>query len=448
MNKVALVGNPNTGKTSLFNQLTGSYEYIGNWSGVTVERKIGILRNRLGELIDLPGVYGLTPISKDEGVVSDFLWNEAYSSILNIVDASQLERNLHLTVQLREMGKPLLVGLNMIDVAGKRGTVIDCAELSQKLGVDVIQVVARTGQGCQDLLAALSQPVRQPLPLKLDYGAVLEEAIEAVAKQMPMDIQEHHKRSLALQFFEGNHVIRQILATNIEEDALQALLDDTKKLLITSGNSNSIGNHIYRTRQKFIQETLETAFLHNENRDDALTEMIDKVVTNRFLGIPIFLLLMLLIFKLTFDWLGTPASDLLDSFFFWAINGHVLVRVNSYRCKWVYREADPSWHRRWSRWCPRLRTTNFYFIFLYFADRGFRIYGTGSIGHGSTNGENRPEREGFHPDDYRLWLQRSRHHGCSHNRATEGTAIDDHSNTAYVVFSTPCRIQSVRRRIL
>ena len=117
MMNIALLGNPNTGKTSLFNNLTGSYEYVGNWSGVTVEKKVGTLKNKAGQLIDLPGIYTLSPLSKDEGVVSTFFINETFDGIVNIIDASQLERNLILTIQLLEFGKPMVIGLNMKDVA-------------------------------------------------------------------------------------------------------------------------------------------------------------------------------------------------------------------------------------------------------------------------------------------------------------------------------------------
>lgn len=149
--QIALFGNPNTGKTSLFNALTGSYEYVGNWSGVTVEKKVGLLRHKQGMIVDLPGVYTLSPLSRDEGVVTDFLLNDSFSDILNIVDASQLKRNLHLTVQLLEFGHPLTIGLNMIDVAGQRGVFIDHQKMSDALGVPVIPVIARNGKGCDEL---------------------------------------------------------------------------------------------------------------------------------------------------------------------------------------------------------------------------------------------------------------------------------------------------------
>ena len=154
--EIALIGNPNTGKTSLFNNLTGSYEYVGNWSGVTVEKKVGVFKNNIGRLIDLPGVYSLNPLSKDEGIVTSFFLEEPVDRLLNILDASQIERNLHLTLQLLEYEKPALIGLNMIDVANNRGIQIDAEKLSGILGIPVVPVVARSGKGCDHLIEVIS----------------------------------------------------------------------------------------------------------------------------------------------------------------------------------------------------------------------------------------------------------------------------------------------------
>lgn len=176
--EIGLLGNPNTGKTSLFNNLTGSYEYVGNWSGVTVEKKVGKFKNSLDKLIDLPGIYTLSPLSRDEGVVTDFLLSGEGDKLLNILDASQLERNLHLTIQLLEYGKPLVVGLNMGDVAKGRGIHVDTEPLAKYLGVPVVSVIARSGKGCDQLADLLTGQTDIDVNMNIvNYGNNVENLI-------------------------------------------------------------------------------------------------------------------------------------------------------------------------------------------------------------------------------------------------------------------------------
>ncbi|OCA85085.1 ferrous iron transport protein B [Bacillus wudalianchiensis] len=314
---LALLGNPNTGKTSLFNNLTGSYEYVGNWSGVTVEKKIGTLKNKAGQLIDLPGIYTLNPLSKDEGVVSNFFIHDSFDGIVNIVDASQLERNLNLTIQLLEFGKPLVIGLNMNDVAKNRGIYVDEQKLSTALHVPVTSIIARTGKGCsllRDQLANLQTIEQQPLILH--YGAALEKGIEALSKLMPKQAANHFPhRWLALQFFESNQNVQDFLAAFISTETLKALYEETEQAVQKGHGVNSLSQWIYTVRRTYIDSIIEQAVDRQSAHSTNWTDRIDAVVTNKVLGLPIFLLCMLLLFKLTFDWLGTPLSDALDSFF-------------------------------------------------------------------------------------------------------------------------------------
>ncbi|WP_442853533.1 ferrous iron transport protein B [Bacillus sp. FJAT-27231] len=317
MMNLALLGNPNTGKTSLFNNLTGSYEYVGNWSGVTVEKKIGTLKNKTGQLIDLPGIYTLNPLSKDEGVVSNFFIHDSFDGIVNIVDASQLERNLNLTIQLLEFGKPMVIGLNMNDVAKNRGIYVDEQKLSIALHVPVTSIIARTGEGCSLLRDQLSnlQTIEQQ-PLILHYGAALEKGIEALSKLMPKQAANNlPHRWLALQFFEGNQNVQDFLATFISTETLKALYEETEQAVQKSHGVNSLSQWIYTVRRTYIDSIIEQAVDHQSAHSTNWTDRIDAVVTNKVLGLPIFLLCMLFLFKLTFDWLGTPLSDALDSFF-------------------------------------------------------------------------------------------------------------------------------------
>lgn len=310
--EIALIGNPNTGKTSLFNNLTGSYEYVGNWSGVTVEKKVGVFKNNIGKLIDLPGVYSLNPLSKDEGVVTSFLLEESVDRLLNIIDASQLERNLHLTLQLLEYEKPALIGLNMIDVATNRGIRIDTEKLSQILGVPVVPVVARSGKGCDRLIEVISTKSKYSKVKKyVHYGEAIENAITKLSIEL-IGKTNHSPRWIAIQLFEGNEYVKNYLSELIEPTKLESLISQLE-FIVNQENNNvkSLGNYIYLKRKAAIEKILEST-IRKVSTVVPLTEKIDNIVTNRYLGMPIFLICMYLMFMLTFDWLGTPLSDVLD----------------------------------------------------------------------------------------------------------------------------------------
>ncbi|MBO0961300.1 ferrous iron transport protein B [Neobacillus sp. MM2021_6] len=311
--EIALIGNPNTGKTSLFNNLTGSYEYVGNWSGVTVEKKVGVFKNNFGQLIDLPGVYTLNPLSKDEGVVTSFFLNESVDRLLNILDASQLERNLHLTLQLLEFEKPALIGLNMIDVANKRGIHIDSSKLSKVLGVPVVPVVARSGKGCDKLVDAISTKSIEPANKNLVYyGIEVEEAITSLAGELSGKT-NHSLRFLAIQYFEGNEYVINYVNSVADKQRVKTIVANLEAKLQKQAAGKSLSNIIYLKRKEVI-EKIVAEVARKSDSTIPLSEKIDTIVTNRYLGMPIFLLLMYLMFMLTFDWLGTPLSDILDGF--------------------------------------------------------------------------------------------------------------------------------------
>ena len=310
--EIALIGNPNTGKTSLFNNLTGSYEYVGNWSGVTVEKKVGVFKNHIGKLIDLPGIYSLNPLSKDEGVVTTYFLEEQADRLLNILDASQLERNLHLTLQLLEYEKPAFIGLNMIDVANNRGIKIDTDKLSQILGVPVVPIVARSGKGCDTLIEVISTSSEHSKVKKhVYYGKAIEDAITQLSIEL-IGKTEHSPRWLAIQLFEGNEYVYHYLSDLLEPSKIVSLVSnlesDIKK---ENSHLNSLANYIYLKRKEVIEKILE-ASVQKVSTIVPLSERIDAIVTNRYLGMPIFLICMYLMFMLTFDWLGTPLSDVLD----------------------------------------------------------------------------------------------------------------------------------------
>jgi ferrous iron transport protein B len=311
--EIALLGNPNTGKTSLFNHLTGSYEYVGNWSGVTVEKKVGLFKNKRATLIDLPGIYTLNPLSKDEGVVTNYFLSEQLDQLLNILDASQLERNLHLTIQLLEYEKPLTIGLNMIDVAKNRGIYIDSEVLSNRLGIQVNPVIARSGKGCDTLaeLITTEQPIRKQKQL-IHYGNVIEESILKL-ENMVDGKRTPSIRWLTLQLFEGNPYVREYLQQWIEPEILSNFINDVRQEILSTEDVKTLEQFIYQKRKAVIQSILNDAVSISEKKQIPISEKVDKIVTNKFLGMPIFLLMMYLMFMLTFNWLGFPLSDALDA---------------------------------------------------------------------------------------------------------------------------------------
>lgn len=307
-----ILGNPNVGKTSLFNALTGSYEYVGNWSGVTVEKKLGKLKEQAGHLVDLPGIYDLVPISRDETVVTTYLLNEQFDGMVNIIDAAQIERNFNLTIQLMEFGAPLLIGLNMVDVASKRGIRIDHQKLMTQLRTPIIPVIARTGKGSSDVLKALSDHhVSTRRPLVIDYGEEIENVIHALVANLPetLTLANKHYRFLAIQYLLGNPAVKTYLGLELCKK-LDAIIADT-----TSLSEADIVKQIQTCRQDYIQRVLSDVVSYPDARKHHVTERVDALLTHKILGIPIFLGIMWLIFQTTFTWVGTPLSDRLDEFF-------------------------------------------------------------------------------------------------------------------------------------
>lgn len=213
-----ILGNPNVGKTSLFNALTGSYEYVGNWSGVTVEKKVGKLKENIGQLIDLPGIYDLSPVSKDETVVTDFLMESSFTGMINIIDTSQIKRNLNLTIQLLELNAPLIIGLNMIDVAVQHGLKVRYDTLMKKLKVPVFPIVARKAKGTNELLHELKflKPDKRQ-QFKINYGHDIEDAIEKISSIILKETEypKERIRFIAIQYLLDNNQIYQEIGSEM-----------------------------------------------------------------------------------------------------------------------------------------------------------------------------------------------------------------------------------------
>ena len=326
MPSVALIGNPNTGKTTLFNSLTNKYAYVGNWTGVTVEKKVGTLKDSAVQIVDLPGAYSLNPLTKDEAVVTTYLLHNRPDLILNITNASQLKRNLLLTIQVLERGIPAILILNMIDDLRRSGQSYNLDLLSERLGCKVMVTNARGHRGIKELHEQIANYQKVTAhPLQLSYPPMLQQAIRQASEALTADFEFEPTlaRWLAIQFIDQNKAIRKIA----KQRKLTPLLSQEKYY-----DAQHFADKIYDTRLAFIEKLLKDATETGQSQQPQLTSKIDKVVTNHILGLPIFAGIFFLMFKLSFDWVGTPLSDLLDWFLSVPVSNtvnHLLVQAGA-----------------------------------------------------------------------------------------------------------------------
>ena len=305
--KIALAGNPNCGKTTLFNALTGSNQFVGNWPGVTVEKKEGKLKKH-GDVVimDLPGIYSLSPYTLEEVVARNYLITERPDAILNIVDGTNLERNLYLTTQLTELGIPVVIAVNMMDVVRKNGDKINIAELSRELGCKVIEISALKDEGIMEAAEAAIDAAKgtKTVPMHTFSGPV-EHAIahieEAAVHNMPLEQQ----RWYAIKIFERDDKVLEKLnipaetMQHIEEDieAAETELDDDSESIITN------------ERYVYIAQVLKGCYKKKNAGGLSASDKIDKIVTNRWLGLPIFAVVMFLVYYIAMVAVGAPATD-------------------------------------------------------------------------------------------------------------------------------------------
>ena len=302
---IALVGNPNSGKTTLFNDLTGSSQYVGNWPGVTVEKKLGPLRkdDRV-QVVDLPGVYSLSPYSPEEVVARDYLVKEKPDVILNIVDGTNLERNLYLTTQLLEVGLPVVVAVNLMDEVSKQGDAIRLDRLQEALGCPVLGISALKGEGLEDLIQTLMQAKGQGLPPRHYFSGPIEHALahieEAVLHDWPLQDQHWY----AVKIFEGDSQILDQL--NLPASTLQHIAGDIQQAEEELGDDAA--SLITSERYKRISEILALAYIKQSPSDLTRSDKLDRLVTNPWLALPIFAIVMTLVFYLTVSSVGTWAE--------------------------------------------------------------------------------------------------------------------------------------------
>lgn len=306
--KIALAGNPNCGKTTLFNALTGSNQFVGNWPGVTVEKKEGKLKGHKDVVImDLPGIYSLSPYTLEEVVARNYLISERPDAILNIIDGTNLERNLYLTTQLVELGIPVVVAINMMDVVKKNGDKINTDQLAKELGCQVCEISALKGTGIKEAaeLAVKAAESKVPMVPQHSFNGVVEHAIAHIEEAFLNDVAEEQQRWYAIKIFERDEkVIEQLgmseqVKTHIEKDicAAEKEMDDDSESIITNERYIYIASIIKDCYKKKNQGGLTTS------------DKIDKVVTNRWLGLPIFAVVMFLVYYISMVTVGSAATD-------------------------------------------------------------------------------------------------------------------------------------------
>lgn len=305
--KIALAGNPNCGKTTLFNALTGSNQFVGNWPGVTVEKKEGKLKKHKDvTIMDLPGIYSLSPYTLEEVVARNYLVGERPDAILNIIDGTNLERNLYLTTQLTELGIPVVVAINMIDLVKKNGDSINIDELSRQLGCKVVEISALKGTGIMEAAEAAIKAAGSTKTVPMhSFNGVVEHAIAHIEEAAVHNMPEEQQRWYAIKIFERDDKvlakldIPQNVLDHIEKDiqAAEKELDDDAESIITN------------ERYIYIASIIKSCYKKKNKGKLTTSDKIDKVVTNRWLGLPIFAVIMFLVYYISMQTVGTAATD-------------------------------------------------------------------------------------------------------------------------------------------
>lgn len=305
--KIALAGNPNCGKTTLFNALTGSNQFVGNWPGVTVEKKEGKLKKHKDvTIMDLPGIYSLSPYTLEEVVARNYLVGERPDAILNIIDGTNLERNLYLTTQLTELGIPVVVAINMIDLVKKNGDSINIDELSRQLGCKVVEISALKGTGIMEAAEAAIKAAGSTKTVPMhSFNGVVEHAIAHIEEAAVHNMPEEQQRWYAIKIFERDDKvlakldIPQNVIDHIEKDiqAAEKELDDDAESIITN------------ERYIYIASIIKSCYKKKNKGKLTTSDKIDKVVTNRWLGLPIFAVIMFLVYYISMQTVGTAATD-------------------------------------------------------------------------------------------------------------------------------------------
>ena len=318
--KIALAGNPNCGKTTMFNALTGANQYVGNWPGVTVEKKEGKLKSKKTKeeviVTDLPGIYSMSPYTLEEVVSRDYVLKENPDVIIDLVDATNIERNLYLTTQLIETGVPVVIALNMADLLAKRGIKIDVKRLSMLLDCPIIETSALKGEGLDKLIdEAVKVAKKSEIDLPKDiFSAELEGAVAEVKSVLPGSVSEEKKRWYAVKFLENDSkVVESMKLSGAAAQTVQA-----QRKALEKKHDDDMESIVTDERYKFIQKIVSTTVQKGKEKLTT-SDKIDRIVTNRFLGIPIFMLVMWVVYYVSVTTVGTFVTDWTNDVFVVAI---------------------------------------------------------------------------------------------------------------------------------
>jgi len=319
--KIALAGNPNCGKTTMFNALTGANQYVGNWPGVTVEKKEGKLKGKRGKgedviVTDLPGIYSMSPYTLEEVVSRDYVLKENPDVIIDLVDATNIERNLYLTTQLVETGVPVVIALNMADLLEKRGIKIDVKRLSMLLDCPIVETSALKGEGLDKLIDEAIKTAKKSsadLPKEV-FSKEMEAAIADVKDVLPESITEDKKRWYAIKFLENDEKVKE----SIKLSASAQSTVDSKRQAIEKKHDDDMESIVTDERYTFIQKIVNTTVKKGKDKL-TVSDKIDRIVTNRILGIPIFIAIMWLVYYVSVTTVGTFVTDWTNDVFVVAI---------------------------------------------------------------------------------------------------------------------------------
>ena len=312
--KVALVGNPNSGKTTMFNALTGSSQYVGNWPGVTVEKKSGKLKGHKDvEIVDLPGIYSLSPYTLEEVVSRNYLVDERPDVIINIVDSTNLERNLYLTTQLLETGIPVVIALNMVDALRKKGDEIDKNKLSAKFGCKVVETSALKGEGCDEAVkVAINMAHKKNKSISLKFSSEVETSLLSIEELLSNEVEVDNKRWYAVKLFERDEkVIDKIKMPESKLELVEKIIENCESKV--GDDSESI---ITSERYKVIDNIIKDILKKKNNSNFSVSDKIDNIITNRFLALPIFALIMFIVYYISVSTVGTMMTDWVNDVLF------------------------------------------------------------------------------------------------------------------------------------